>query len=82
MRLDEITCMFTSRTHFHLVNPYSNSIYLIIVIPPMPAVPGSVYGQRTQPSCWDKVKYGFMLGACVGLASGAIFGGVSALRYS
>lgn len=48
----------------------------------MPAVPGSVYGQRTQPSCWDKVKYGFMLGACVGLASGAIFGGVSALRYS
>ncbi|XP_031344179.1 reactive oxygen species modulator 1 [Photinus pyralis] len=44
----------------------------------MPAVPGGVYQQG--PSCFDRMKMGFMLGCCVGMASGAIFGGFSALR--
>lgn len=46
----------------------------------MPAVPGGVY-QGQGPSCFDKMKMGFMLGFCVGMASGALFGGFSALRY-
>ncbi|XP_062556205.1 reactive oxygen species modulator 1 [Armigeres subalbatus] len=47
----------------------------------MPAVPGSVYGQNQQPSCVDRMKTGFTIGFCVGMASGALFGGFSALRY-
>lgn len=31
-------------------------------------------------SCFDRVKVGFMIGMCVGMASGALFGGFSALR--
>lgn len=42
-------------------------------------VPGGVY-QQQGPSCFDRMKMGFMLGCCVGIASGAIFGGFSALR--
>jgi len=33
------------------------------------------------PTCFDRVKTGFMIGFCVGMASGALFGGFSALRY-
>ena len=33
------------------------------------------------PSCFDRVKMGFMIGFCVGMGSGALFGGFSALRY-
>ena len=33
------------------------------------------------PSCFDRIKMGFMMGMCVGMASGAIFGGFTALRY-
>ncbi|CRL01141.1 CLUMA_CG014170, isoform A [Clunio marinus] len=47
----------------------------------MPAVPGNMYQQGNQPSCFDKMKYGFTIGFCVGMASGALFGGFSALRY-
>ncbi|XP_058829063.1 reactive oxygen species modulator 1 [Topomyia yanbarensis] len=47
----------------------------------MPAVPGSVYGQNQQPSCFDRMKTGFVIGFCVGMASGALFGGFSSLRY-
>ncbi|KAJ1530347.1 hypothetical protein ONE63_005260 [Megalurothrips usitatus] len=47
----------------------------------MPAV-GNVYGGQGQgPSCFDRMKMGAMIGFCVGMASGAIFGGVTALRY-
>ncbi|XP_019871109.1 reactive oxygen species modulator 1 [Aethina tumida] len=42
-------------------------------------VPGGVY-QQQGPSCLDKMKMGFFLGFCVGMASGALFGGFSALR--
>ncbi|XP_055313702.1 reactive oxygen species modulator 1 [Sitodiplosis mosellana] len=47
----------------------------------MPAVPGSVYGANQAPTCWSKMKTGFTIGFCVGMASGALFGGFSALRY-
>nr|KAG5698612.1 hypothetical protein BaRGS_027123 [Batillaria attramentaria] len=46
----------------------------------MPAPPPSGYMSHG-PSCFDKVKLGFMMGFCVGMASGALFGGFSALRY-
>uniref|UniRef100_A0A1Q3FGK0 Reactive oxygen species modulator 1 n=1 Tax=Culex tarsalis TaxID=7177 RepID=A0A1Q3FGK0_CULTA len=47
----------------------------------MPAIPGSAYGHNQQPSCFDRMKTGFTIGFCVGMASGALFGGFSALRY-
>lgn len=43
----------------------------------MPAVPG-MYQQA--PSCWDRMKLGFMIGFCVGMASGVLFGGYSVVR--
>ncbi|KAJ8321788.1 hypothetical protein KUTeg_000259 [Tegillarca granosa] len=33
------------------------------------------------PSCFDKIKLGFMLGFCVGMSAGAIFGGFNCLRF-
>ena len=51
----------------------------LIWVETMPAVmPG---GGAQGPSCFDRVKIGFLMGACVGMASGALFGGFSALRY-
>lgn len=47
----------------------------------MPAPPPSGYTMGRGPSCFDRMKMGFMIGFCVGLASGALFGGFSALRY-
>jgi len=44
---------------------------------PVPPPSGYAYGQ---PSCWTRMKTGFMIGFCVGIASGALFGGFSALR--
>ncbi|KZC06974.1 PREDICTED: reactive oxygen species modulator 1 [Dufourea novaeangliae] len=44
----------------------------------MPVVPGGIYQQT--PTCWDKIKMGFTIGFCVGLSSGALFGGFSALK--
>lgn len=43
------------------------------------APPGQMYGQG--PTCFERMKYGFTIGFCVGLASGALFGGFTALRY-
>jgi hypothetical protein len=45
----------------------------------MPAPPPGSYGHGG-PSCFDRVKMGFFMGMCVGMASGALFGGFSALR--
>lgn len=38
------------------------------------------YGHQG-PTCFDRMKTGFTLGFCVGMATGAIFGGFSALRF-
>ncbi|GFU33436.1 reactive oxygen species modulator 1 [Nephila pilipes] len=45
----------------------------------MPVPTSGSYAQG--PSCFDRMKTGFGVGLCVGLASGALFGGFSALRY-
>ena len=37
------------------------------------------YGQ-SQPSCFDRVKMGFVMGCAVGMAAGALFGTFSCLR--
>lgn len=50
-----------------------------LILRKMP-VPGGVY-QQQGPSCFDRMKMGFFLGFCVGMASGALFGGFSALRF-
>ncbi|EDO47695.1 predicted protein [Nematostella vectensis] len=34
-----------------------------------------------QPSCFDRVKVGFMIGFAVGMSSAGLFGTYSALRY-
>lgn len=44
---------------------------------PVPVGAGGAGG----PSCFDRIKMGFMMGACVGMASGLLFGGFTALRY-
>jgi len=36
--------------------------------------------QQQGPSCFDRMKMGFAMGFCIGMASGALFGGFSALR--
>ncbi|KAI4504493.1 hypothetical protein M0802_000043 [Mischocyttarus mexicanus] len=45
----------------------------------MPISPGNV--QQQKGSCWDKIRLGFTMGFCVGMASGAILTGFSAFRY-
>ena len=45
----------------------------------MPVPQGAMHGGG-QPSCFDRVKMGFMMGMCVGMASGGILGGFGALR--
>lgn len=44
-------------------------------------IPTTAYGHQGAPSCFDRIKVGLMMGFCVGMASGALFGGFSALRY-
>uniref|UniRef100_A0A8C2SET9 Reactive oxygen species modulator 1 n=1 Tax=Capra hircus TaxID=9925 RepID=A0A8C2SET9_CAPHI len=44
----------------------------------MPVAVGP-YGQ-SQPSCFDRVKMGFVMGCAVGMAAGALFGTFSCLR--
>jgi len=41
---------------------------------------GGYQGYQQGPSCWQRVKMGFMIGFCVGMGSGALFGGFQALR--
>ncbi|GAB0090225.1 reactive oxygen species modulator 1 [Sergentomyia squamirostris] len=44
-------------------------------------LPSGAFQGSSGPSCFDRMKTGFGIGFCVGLASGALFGGFSALRY-
>lgn len=44
----------------------------------MPYIPQGQQAQR--PSCWDRIKTGFMMGMSVGFAAGVMFGGFSAWR--
>ncbi|KAF7465711.1 Hypothetical predicted protein [Marmota monax] len=50
-------------------------------VPHTPQMPVAVgpYGQ-SQPSCFDRVKMGFVMGCAVGMAAGALFGTFSCLR--
>jgi len=45
----------------------------------MPMPVGGMQHQQG-PSCFGRMKTGFMLGFCIGMASGAIFGGFGAMR--
>jgi len=43
--------------------------------------PPQHYGQHGgQPTCFQKMKMGFMMGFTVGMVSGSLFGGFTALR--
>uniref|UniRef100_A0A023F998 Reactive oxygen species modulator 1 n=3 Tax=Triatominae TaxID=70999 RepID=A0A023F998_TRIIF len=44
-------------------------------------MPVPVGGYQSGPSCWDKMRMGFLIGFSVGIASGALFGGFTAFRY-
>ena len=46
-------------------------------IMPIPAGAGGHGG----PSCFDRIKLGFLMGCCVGMGSGMLFGGFTAFRY-
>ncbi|VDD75083.1 unnamed protein product [Mesocestoides corti] len=41
----------------------------------MPVPSGGAFSQSNQPSCFQRMKMGFFMGFCVGMATGAIFGG-------
>ena len=43
-------------------------------------LPGIEMQRAPQPSCFDRVKLGFMIGCAVGMSSAALFGTYSALR--
>ncbi|CAF2387119.1 unnamed protein product [Rotaria sp. Silwood2] len=49
----------------------------------MPAVPAGYTsgGQMNKPTCFDRVKIGFAMGFTVGMVTGIVFGGFTALRY-
>lgn len=38
-------------------------------------LPSGSFSQQGGPTCFDKMKTGFTIGFCVGMASGALFGG-------
>ncbi|CAK7319708.1 Reactive oxygen species modulator 1 [Vulpes lagopus] len=56
------------------LGPYSPNLRTL----QMPVAVGP-YGQ-SQPSCFDRVKMGFVMGCAVGMAAGALFGTFSCLR--
>ncbi|KAI3369278.1 hypothetical protein L3Q82_007531 [Scortum barcoo] len=60
-------------------SPVSSVTRLLSVFPLQMPVAVGPYGQ-TQPSCFDRVKMGFMMGFAVGMAAGAMFGTFSCLR--
>ena len=47
----------------------------------MPVPVGGGYQQGQQQTCFDRMKFGFMMGFTIGCATGALFGGFGALRY-
>lgn len=59
--------------------PWQHTTLCFVLALQMPVAVGP-YGQ-TQPSCFDRVKMGFMMGFAVGMAAGAMFGTFSCLRY-
>lgn len=54
------------------------ALTVVALSPQMPVAVGP-YGQ-SQPSCFDRVKMGFVMGCAVGMAAGALFGTFSCLR--
>jgi len=46
----------------------------------MPAMPGGSMYQNQGPSCFDRIKLGFMMGFTVGVVTGGLFGGFSCIR--
>lgn len=46
----------------------------------MPMPVGGGYQQGQQQTCFDKMKFGFLMGFSIGMATGALFGGFGALR--
>lgn len=54
------------------------ALTVLALSPQMPVAVGP-YGQ-SQPSCFDRVKMGFVMGCAVGMAAGALFGTFSCLR--
>ena len=67
-----------TRVRYYLKWSFLRLKYLQYNFRTMP-VPANYGGQG--PSCFDRVKMGFMMGMCVGMASGAIFGGFNCLRF-
>ena len=44
-------------------------------------MPAQVRGQMSGPSCFQRVKFGAMIGFAVGMSTGAIFGTYTGIRY-
>ena len=47
----------------------------------MPIPAGGQGGQGGNPSCFQRIQMGFMMGMCVCMASGLLFGGFGGLRH-
>lgn len=54
------------------------ALTVLALSPQMPVAVGP-YGQ-SQPSCFDRVKMGFVMGCAVGMAAGVLFRTFSCLR--
>ena len=48
---------------------------------PIGGAPQGYQKQNAQMSCFNKVKMGCLMGFCIGMASGVLFGGFQGLRY-
>ena len=47
----------------------------------MSVMPPVQHGYSRGPSCFERIKYGAMIGFAVGLSTGAIFGTFGGIRY-